>query len=226
MIERLLPAGPRHRARIRISDRADGDFHVDGAPDELTARRQAFMPGAWTWLRQVHGATVVRVDGPGDGAGTEADASVTTAVGAVLAVQTADCAPVVLAADGVVGVAHAGWRGIVDGVVPAAVAALRARTDTPVAAVLGPVIRPHAYEFGEADLDRVVAVAGAAARGRTAAGHPALDMGAAVRGVLARCGVDDVVDLELDTSDPAWFSHRVRRDDGRQVTTVTLEEIA
>ena len=52
----------------------------------------------------------VVVDHPGDGAGSSADASMTTVPGAVLAIQTADCAPVVIAGDGVVGVAHAGWR--------------------------------------------------------------------------------------------------------------------
>lgn len=226
MFERLLAAGPTHRARVRISTRADGDFHVDLDEAELAVRRQDFMPGPWTWLRQVHGSTVVEVDGPGAGAGSLADASVTTHPGAVLAVQTADCAPVVFVADGAVAVAHAGWRGIVEGVLPATVQALRDRSHGPVRAVLGPVVRAHAYEFGEGDLATVAALAGPAVRSRTATGRPALDVAAAVAVVLRDTGVDDLVDLGYDTADEAWFSHRVRGDAGRQVTTVTLEPVA
>lgn len=223
MHERLLAAGASYRARVRVSDRADGDFRVDLPPDELDPRRHRLLPGAWTWLHQVHGSTVIAVDQPGAGAGSRADASVTTTPGAVLAVQTADCAPVVLLGDGGVAVAHAGWRGIVAGVIPAAVDALRARSGPAVRAVLGPVIRPHAYEFGPEELARVAAVAGPAVRAESAAGTPALDMAAAVSAVLAGCGVDDVDDLGFDTADPGWFSHRVRGDDGRQVMAVVLE---
>ena len=70
----------------------------------------------------MHGARVVTVREAGAGAGDEADAAVTTVTGAVLAVHTADCAPIALVADGGgVAVAHAGWRGLADGVVAAAV---------------------------------------------------------------------------------------------------------
>lgn len=209
-----------------MSDRADGDFHVDGAPAGLASRRQRLLAGEWTWLRQVHSGVVVDVDEPGGAAGGEADGSVTTSVGAVLAVQTADCAPVVLVGDGGIAVAHAGWRGIVEGVIPTAVQELRRRTGGPVRALLGPVIRPHAYEFGEAELARVEAVAGPAVRASTSEGAPALDMAAAVGAVLAACGVDEIVDLGLDTADERYFSHRVRGDSGRQVTAVVLEPVS
>ncbi|MDW3218508.1 MAG: laccase domain-containing protein [Acidimicrobiales bacterium] len=225
MFERLLPAGPAHHARVRVSTRAEGDFHVDLDAAELAARRQGFMAGPWTWLRQVHGCDVVAVDVAGAGAGSAADASVTDQPGAVLAVQTADCAPVVLVAEGAVAVAHAGWRGIVAGVIPNTVDALRARSHGPVRAVLGPVVRPHAYEFGEDDLATVAALVGPEVRARTATGRPALDVAAAVAASLGAAGVEDLLDLGLDTADDDWFSHRVRGDAGRQVTTVTLEQI-
>ncbi|MDG2027390.1 MAG: polyphenol oxidase family protein [Acidimicrobiales bacterium] len=225
MIERLLPAGPTRRIRVRISSRTDGDFHVDAEPTSLASRRQALAAGEWTWLRQVHGAHVVLVESAGDGAGTEADASVTSALGAVLAVQTADCAPVVLVADGAIGVAHAGWRGLVGGVIPVAVDAVRTAGRGRVTALLGPVIHPSSYEFGESDLAQVAAAVGASVRGETATGAPALDMPAAVAAALASAGVDDVVDLGIDTAGPEWFSHRVRGDVGRQVTTATLEAV-
>ena len=177
----------------------------------------------WTWLRQVHGATVVEVDEPGEGAGSEADASVTATPGALLAVQTADCAPVVLVNDGAVGLAHAGWRGVVAGVVPAAVAALQSRGTGEVRAVLGPLIRPGHYEFGEPELSEVVASAGPGARSTTNDGRPALDLVAAVTASLAAVGVTRVDDLGLDTAAPDFFSHRCRGDTGRQVTTVCME---
>ena len=223
MIERLLPAGPFHRVRVRCSDRSDGDFHVDLPADTLTTRRQGLAPGSWTWLRQVHGARVIRVDEPGDGAGEEADASVTCSVGAVLAAQTADCVPIVLTGDAAVAVVHAGWRGVVEGVIPAAVAELRALGGGEIRALVGPHIRAENYAFGEHELDVVAAVAGEAVRSTTRDGRPALDMTAAVSAVLAGCGVDAIEVLDDDTAEPGWFSHRVRADPERQVTVAWLE---
>ena len=224
MIERLLPAGPHHHVRLRCSDRADGDFHVDLPGAELDERRQAFAPGRWTWLRQVHGRRVITVASPGDHAGAEADGSVTRAPGAVLAVQTADCVPIVLTADGAVGVVHAGWRGVVEGVIPEAIAALGSPSPSTMTAFVGPHIRAAHYAFGTADLETVAAVAGDEARATTEDGLPALDMTAAVRSVLARCGVSSIEVVDADTADDAWFSHRVRGDRQRQVTVAWLEE--
>lgn len=226
MIERLAPAGPGQVARIRFSDRSLGDFGVDGDPAELEARRRDFMSGRWTWMRQVHGARVVAVDRPGHGAGSVGDGAVTTRPGAVLAVQTADCAPVVIAGGGAVGIAHAGWRGILAGVVGAVVGAVRACEqpgEGPGRALIGPVIRPWRYEFGSAELDAVAAATGEEARAVTSWGAPALDLAAAVRVALKACGVEEVEDLELDTADERFFSHRVRGDRGRQVAAVRLE---
>lgn len=226
MLERSLPAGPHHVVRVRCSTRADGDFHIDGPPEELTARRRRLAPGRWTWLRQVHGATVVAVESPGAGAGREADAAVTDVAGAVLAVQTADCAPVVIAADGAVAIVHAGWRGIMAGVLEAAVDSLQARTTAPMHALLGPCIRPAGYEFGPADLDVVVERVGESARSRSADGAPALDLAAAVGTTLARCGVADLDDTGIDTVDADWFSHRTRGDRERLATAAWLERVA
>lgn len=109
---------------------------------------RARLPGEPFWLEQVHGTTVAE---PGREAGLPvADAAVTTRAATVLAVLTADCLPVVLAADdgSAVGIAHAGWRGLASGVVEATAARL------PVAphrlrAHLGPAIGPAWYEVGE-----------------------------------------------------------------------------
>jgi YfiH family protein len=177
----------------------------------------------WTWLRQVHGAGVVVVEEPGQFAGAVADAAVTSVPGAALAVGSGDCAPVALLADGAVGVVHAGWRGLVTGVIPAAVAALRGLGATDIRAVLGPCIHAGCYEFGEADLDGAAAVLGDCVRGRTTAGTPALDVPAAVAGGLAAAGVGRVEDVGVCTacSTDHW-SYRARGDRSRQALVAWL----
>jgi hypothetical protein len=213
---------------VRCSDRADGDFRVDRPAGELAERRAGFAPGEWTWLRQVHGARVVEVTAAGEEAGTEADACITTVPGAVLAVHTADCVPIVLTAPGVVAAIHAGWRGVVAGVIPTTITAVQAHTDVDgdLHAFVGPHIRAPHYAFGSDDLESVVAVAGSTARAETTAGTPALDMTAAVRSVLSSAGVASIEVVDDDTADPGWFSHRTRADRERQVTTAWLEEVA
>lgn len=209
-------------AGVRFTDRSHGDLAV-GAPG-LDARRRAVVDFPWTWLHQVHGVEVVVVRRPGEHAGAHADAVVTDVPGAVVAVQTADCAPVALLAPDAVGAVHAGWRGLVAGVLPAAVAALRTLSDGPVRAVLGPCIGTGCYEFGADALDDAVVALGAEVRGTTAAGRPALDLAAGVRASLRTVGVTDVVDVGVCTACSVdHFSHRARGDAGRQSLAVWLE---
>src|SRR5256885_1260185 len=118
-------------AEVVFTDRAAGDLghageYVHAVRPEVEARRRAVVDLPWTWLRQVHGDRVVVVTEPGGGAGQRADAAVSARPGCALAILTADCAPVALVADGVVGVAHAGWRGLVDGVLERTVEAVLA----------------------------------------------------------------------------------------------------
>ena len=252
MIERIVPAGRGMVARVRCSNRADGDFRCDvatsapasprpgeragdgappgrgGRPDgaALDLRRQALMAGPWTWLRQLHGADVVSVREPGAHAGAPADGAATAVPAAVLAVHAADCVPVVVAGGGALGVAHAGWRGIAAGVVGAVVEAVLAESDDPgprMAALLGPMIRPARYEFGSAELAAVAEAAGCDVTGSTAWGTPALDLAAAASGALWAAGVGHVEDWGLDTAQAEFFSHRVRGDAGRHALVARLE---
>ena len=121
----VRPVAGGRRVRLRATTSHDGDLSL-GAPAGALARARAdVQPGAWTWLRQVHGARVVVVDAPGGSAGEEADAAVSAVSGAVLAVHTADCAVVGLwSPEGVVGAAHAGWRGLHAGVLERTVEAM------------------------------------------------------------------------------------------------------
>ena len=122
--------------------RAQGDFADPAcAAAGEAARSLADVP--WTWVRQVHGSGVVVVDRPGAQRGAEGDAAVTCCLDAGLVVLTADCAPVGLSSpEGVVGVLHAGWRGLMVGVVGATVQAMRALGATRVRAGLGACTGP------------------------------------------------------------------------------------
>ncbi|WP_226341023.1 peptidoglycan editing factor PgeF [Gemmobacter serpentinus] len=103
-------------------------------------------------VHQVHSPDVAVITGPHDGPAPRADAMVTNTPGLVLGILTADCQPVLFAdaAAGVIGAAHAGWRGTRDGVLEATLAAMEglgAQRDR-ITAVIGPTISQAAYEVG------------------------------------------------------------------------------
>jgi YfiH family protein len=203
-----LALGP---AEVRFTERADGDALAIAEPH-------------WRMATQVHGTRVVVVDASTDDVG-EADALVTTDPSIAVAVRTADCAPVVLAGEpGVVGVAHAGWRGLLGGVIEATVAAMRAEGATSVAAALGPCIGPECYEFSAADVDVVAARYGDGVRATTKDGRPALDVRAGVRAALAMVDVPVVFDADACTACDAarWFSHRARGEVERMASVAWL----
>jgi len=201
--------------RFAWTGRADGDLAGD-----LSAARPS-----WTWLRQVHGTEVVVVTQPGEHAGAEADAAVTAVPGCTLAVRTADCAPVVLLGRHAVTVIHAGWRGLLAGVVERAANALRELDDEPQVAHLGPCIRPGCYEFDGPELTELVDRYGSQVRATTRWGTPALDLPAAVGAALAAADVAARRDTSGCTAcDDRWFSHRARAEPGRFATTAWLEE--
>ncbi len=111
-------------------------------------------------VHQTHSADAVAVDGP-LGEKPRADGIVTATPGVALAVLTADCQPVLMADRdaGVIGAAHAGWRGAVDGVLEATLGAMEslgARRDR-IHAVIGPTISQANYEVGEEFFDRFMA---------------------------------------------------------------------
>jgi len=201
----------------------------------------------WALARQVHGARVLRVaaglpggpqgldtvrlgEGPPEAKAPlgEADGLVTAEPGVVLAVLTADCAPVLLAdpAAGVVGAVHAGWRGLAAGVVEAGVAAMAALGADPAACVglIGPAIGGCCYEVGP-EVREAVGGRLPAALATTRDGRPALDPAAGAAQALALAGVGQVrvagectVDLE-----GRYFSHRRDRGrTGRQAGLVAL----
>lgn len=115
-------------------------------------------PEALTTVYQVHSAEVVHVTAPLGEPKPTADAMVTATPGIGLAILTADCEPVLFAdrEAGVIGAAHAGWKGALDGVLEAtldAMEALGAKCEN-TAAVIGPTISQRAYEVGPEFVER------------------------------------------------------------------------
>ena len=209
-------------ARARFTTRADGDL-APSAPG-VEERRQLVRPGGWTWLHQVHGDEVVIVRVAGDCAGADADAIVTDVPGAVLGVQVADCAPIALLASGAVGVVHAGWRGASGQVIDKAIDAMRSLSAGSIRAMVGPCIETGCYEFGQDELERLVAQLGGDVRGTTRWGTPAFDLRAAVVLGLQRAGITDIeVDERCTACDPDLWSHRAAGDPERQAVVAWLE---
>lgn len=127
---------------------------------ERVATALGVTSSALAGVRQVHSADVVMVGGPIDGQ-RRADALVTATPGVALTVLTADCQPVLFADSeaGVIGAAHAGWRGTLSGVLEATVDAMEtlgARRGS-IHAVIGPTISQRAYEVGPEFLDAFLA---------------------------------------------------------------------
>lgn len=218
-----VQAGSR-TAYVVATSVADGDLAISLPRADLDARRRAVVDVPWTSMHQVHGATVITVTRPGEGAKIDADAAVTAVPGAALAVQVADCAPVALiGSNGVVGIAHVGWRGLVAGTLNAT---LDAMGSSDVRGVVGPCIHAECYEFGDDDIKRVAAVAGAQVRSLTRDGSPALDLRAGIAHVLRS---RDVPVLESPWDDctactPGYWSHRARGDKERQAMVVWMTE--
>jgi len=167
---------------------------------------------------QIHSAAVATVEQPwGNEARPQADALVTRRPGVALGVVTADCAPVLLAdaEAGVVGAAHAGWRGAVAGILGAIVAAMAALGAQParIRAAVGPCIRQPSYEVG-ADLREALLAAGAGNEAFLGPGHRPghwqFDLAGYCAALLAAAGVGTVETLAADTlADPArFFSYR------------------
>lgn len=202
----------------------DDDAAVGENRARLAAHLELVPPEQWWWLDQVHGSTTIVATAPAPSSPPVADATITATPGLPLTVMTADCAPIALATNDAVGVVHAGWQGIVAGVIDAGVSALRDVSHGEIKAAIGPCIRPARYEFGRAELDRVVDVLGSDVEGRTDNGDPALDLPRAARLALERAGVVDVDDVEICTAaSPDYFSHRRDGTTGRQALVLVLE---
>lgn len=204
--------------------------HVGDAPLMVERNRMLLtplLPSEPVWLKQVHGTTVT--DAGMTSCLPQADASITTHPGAVCAVMTADCLPVLLCDEqgSVVGAAHAGWRGLCDGVIEQTVHAMNVPPQS-LMAWLGPAIGPQAFEVGEevraAFIERLAEASAAFAPGK--GGKWYADIFLLARQRLQAMGVTRIYGGALCTyTDPQrFFSYRRDGATGRMGTFIWMAD--
>ncbi|WP_343206263.1 polyphenol oxidase family protein [Arthrobacter yangruifuii] len=192
-------------------------LHVGDAPDAVLRRRAALeaamgiSPGSLRFMNQIHSAAVVEAGEPGGEAPT-ADGLISADGGAPLAVMVADCVPVLLAGTGpggapVTAAVHAGRRGLLDNILPAAVGRMRAAGGTGLRAWIGPCVCGRCYEVPAAMQAESAALL-PAVTATTRNGTPALDLPAGAEAQLAGLGVavERVPGCTLENEE--LFSHR------------------
>ena len=212
----------------------------DGNPAEIAAVRQAaaheVCPGAvFVAPHQVHSPDVIVVEQPWQDMPSgrpEGDALVTDRRGLALGIVTADCAPVLLADRevGVIGAAHAGWKGAHGGVLENTVAAMESlgARRSAIAAAIGPTIAQPSYEVDDGFRNRFPAEAHRFfLPGRE--GHWQFDLPSYCRALLGAAGVGVVADLACDTyaMEDRYYSfrratHRNEANYGRQLSIIAL----
>jgi len=219
-----------------------GRYAQDG--DDSTAIKRnrellvehASLPSRPHWLRQVHGAGVIGCGAESESRfhlaegveEPEADACVASDAGVVLAILTADCLPVLFCSEAgdEVAAAHAGWRGLADGVLEATVSAMQT-PGSQLLAWLGPAAGPEAYEIGDEVRDAFLAHDADAATNfvATRENHWRVDLYALARMRLAAIGVHRVYGGGLCTiSDPQrFYSHRRDQRTGRMASLVWID---
>ncbi|MGN8345880.1 peptidoglycan editing factor PgeF [Pseudomonas sp. SMV71] len=203
--------------------------HVDDDPQAVAENRRrltgrfAMRPA---WLQQVHGIEVVEAD---PAQVMTADASWTATPGIACTAMTADCLPVLFCnrAGTRVAAAHAGWRGLVNGVLEATLDRLAMPADQ-ILAWLGPAIGPQAFEVGAEVREAFMAVQPEAAKAFVPShnvGKFLADIYALARLRLAARGVTAVYGGGMCTvSDPRFFSYRRNPRTGRFASLVWIEQ--
>lgn len=225
----VVPDWPAPRTvRAATTTRAwPGDWRDPSARARL--RGELGLPSEPRWLRQVHGTRVLDdADWAEAGAEPEADAAITRKPGVLLAVRTADCLPILLAADdgSAIAAVHAGWRGLAAGIVETAVDRLDI-DPARLVAWIGPAAGPAAYEVDamvrEAFVSRDAEAATAFRDSRP--GHWWCDLPALARRRLAALGIERVSGGDRCTISEAdtFYSWRRSADAGRMATLVWID---
>jgi YfiH family protein len=219
-------------ARLAVTDRQGGTsappyaglnlaLHTDDEWDRVHANRD--LVGRALGLsyrelvfgRQVHGARVRLVAGPSSRARDrglpDTDGLVTTTRGLALVMMGADCPPVLLAGDGVVGAAHVGRAGLAAGVLLEVLRVMREQGADSITARIGPRICGGCYEVPAALADEVEGQA-PGSRSTTRGGTPSIDLAAGARQQLLAAGVEDVADVGGCTFEQPDLFYSYRRD--------------
>ncbi len=222
-------------AGLNVSETGGDDFNLVAENRRSAASALGFKPTQLATLKQVHSNRIVTVTAASNlDDRPEADGLVTNCVGIVLGVLTADCAPILFADPiaGIVGAAHAGWQGAVNGVITNTVDAMLALGALPsrIIATLGPTISQQNYEVGPQFMAEFLTLH---PNGRDhfvtpAGGREHFDLPGFITAELQRLGVGTITDLGICTyGDPErYFSHRFAthagRTTGRQIALIGM----
>jgi len=196
--------------------------HVsDDLPTVLSNRALlAEEVGPIQYMSQVHGNRVVVIEEVTDEDPT-ADALVTGIPGVSLAVQVADCIPLLLHSAESVAAVHVGRKGLVNGVALAALEAMRDMGSSEITAIIGPSICGSCYEVSQEIHDEVVTLHPVAAS-RTPRGTPALDLPAALRAVLKSQSISIIDESHCTLENDDLYSYRRDGVTGRQAGIISL----
>jgi hypothetical protein len=207
---------PPPYAELNLGGHVGDTDEVVAENRRLLAERIGLPVDRVLYMNQVHSSDVAVVDRPWGGAAPQVDALVTWKRGLALAVLVADCVPLVLAdpVAGVVAVAHAGRPGLVAGVVPAVVQAMKGLGARAITARVGPSVCGRCYEVPET-MRAEVAAAVPEAFATTRQATPSVDVAAGVEAQLrsARVAHERVAGCTME--DPGLFSYRRDRKTGR-----------
>ena len=221
-------------ASLNVSDAGGDDPAVVADNRRMVAATLDLEPHQLSLLKQIHSSTVVTLTGPHTGPRVEADAFVTARRGVALGIMTADCTPILFAdaQAGIIGAAHAGWRGAVDGIVGNTMAAMVALGATPanIVAAIGPTISGPNYEVGSQFMADFLALHPGGRNYFTLpeTGREHFDLPAFVTDQLAGAGVTTVDRVGGCTyaAPERYFSHRFATHQGtttgRQIAVITL----
>ena len=202
LAKRELTSG--HIAWVAMSEVADGDMSIGNYQAREKSIQQAshslerLHPGLevppvnnWSYLTQVHGVQILEVTGDDMVRGDDGDALVTTLEKSVLTVQVADCVPISLISEGgAIAIAHAGWRGLLKGVLEETSNNLSATKPGKQTAVIGPHIGPCCYEFGREELDQFIQKFGLSAEASTKINSNSLNLSAVAERICEQKGIE------------------------------------
>jgi hypothetical protein len=219
----------KYRFTNRIGGASSGAFasrnfglHVGDDESAVLQNRLALQEefGPVQFMNQVHGNRVAIIESVTDEYPT-ADALVTGIPGVTLAVQVADCIPLLLHSTHSVAAVHVGRKGLVNDVTGKTLEIMRSMGATEIGAIIGPAICGSCYEVSQEIYEEVVALHPLAAS-MTALHTPALDLPAALRDVLDKEDVEIVDELRCTVEDSDLFSYRRDGITGRQVGIISL----
>jgi len=213
-------------AKVLSTDSSDGNLSISQPLNHLHQAQRRLIDAPWSYLKQVHGGKIFRIRNSGDHQGDEGDGMISTAGGIPMAIQVADCAPIALICETpVIGIVHAGWRGLLAGIVQNACTEMRKLGGYPTIAVVGPCIYPKHYEFGSVKLKQMTREFGPTVGSETEEGTPALDIPETARIALLRSNILDTQFIgECTASTGKYWSHRVGGNEERQAMIAWLEE--